>query len=145
MAYGGCAFVFRVRFGRYHRFVVRIQNAERHEMRIGCGPSQSLSLGFKKAIDYDGRTLQRCFSGEPRGRATDHGWAAIDRDACRIGKKHLAAVRDSFRIDCAMAGAQFRSIRAGAIVFARRPVDSDASKNRLLSRQSGRAADQCQH
>jgi hypothetical protein len=98
-------------------------------------PRIRFSFRFKKSIDHDGVALigsssgaARCFAAGPVSTAV-HGPSG----------KNFASIRNSLRIDGAMADAQ---TSAGAGVFAGRsvtgcPVTGDAGQDRFLARKSG--------
>ena len=100
-------------------------------------PSVRFSFRFKKSVDHDGLKLARSPSAETRCFATNDRRAGIDRGADGIGKNDFAAVRNSFRIDRAMSGAQ-TSPGTGEFRAFIRPITGHASKDRLLARESGR-------
>ena len=100
-------------------------------------PRVRLSLRFEISIDHDGLELARSPSAYPGGFATNDRRSGIDRCADCIGKNNFAAVRNSFRIDGAMPGAQ-TSPGAGELRALGRPITGYAGKNGLLVRESGR-------
>jgi hypothetical protein len=65
-------------------------------------PLVRFSFRIKKSVDHDGFELARSPSAYTRGFATNNCRSGIDRGADCIGKNHLAAVWNSFRIDSAM-------------------------------------------
>src|ERR1700730_4982746 len=91
----------------------------------------------KKSIDHDGFELARSPSAEARGFTTNDRRSGIDRGADCIGKNDFAAVRNSFRIDGTMSGAQ-TSPGTGEFRALTRPITGHAGKDRLLARESGR-------
>ena len=69
-------------------------------------PRHRLSFCFKKPVDHDGLELARRSSASTSGFAINHCRSGVDGGADAIGKNNFAPVRNSFRIDSAMSGAQ---------------------------------------
>jgi len=100
-------------------------------------PRVRFSFRIKESVDYDGFELARSLSAETRRFATNNCRSGIDRGADCIGKNDFAAVRNPFRIDGAMPGAQ-ASPGTGELRALTRPITGHAGKDRLLARESGR-------
>src|ERR1700730_14616179 len=100
-------------------------------------PRVRFSLRFEKSVDHDGLELACSASTYTSGFATNDRRSGIDRGADCIGKNDFAAVRNSFRIDGTMSGAQ-TSPGTGEFRALTRPITGHAGKDRLLARESGR-------
>ena len=100
-------------------------------------PRVRFSFRIKKSVDHDGLELARSPSTETRGFATNDRRSGIDRGADCIGKNDFATVRNSFRIDGAMAGAQ-TSTGTGELRAFTCPITGHASKDRFLTGERGR-------
>jgi hypothetical protein len=81
-------------------------------------PRIRFSFRFKKSIDHDGVALIGSSSGAARCFAANYGRSGINSCARTIGEENFASIRNSLRIDGAMADAQ---TSAGAGVFAGTP------------------------
>src|SRR5438477_1553180 len=100
---------------------------------------------FEKPIDDDCITLRNRPPGYTRSSAIDDVRTAIDRSAGCIGKKYVAAERDSFWIDRTMSGAQSRPIGTGAKLAFARPINGDAGKHRLFASRHGSGQHKSKH
>ena len=115
-------------------------NLHEHKGWVSARPVQRLPLGFKKSIDDKGVSFERSPAGAPRCFAAHHSGAGIDGEQGTIGKRYFAAVRNSARIDRAMAGPQ--ACAGGALVLPRPairtaasagPINRDACQDGLLT------------
>ena len=116
------------------------RNLHEHKGGVSARPVQRLPLGFKKSIDDNRVSFERGPAGAPRGFAAHHRRTGIDGQQGAIGKRDFAAVRNSARIDRAMAGPQARAgcgpvlprpaIRTAASAG---PIDRDAGQDGLLA------------
>lgn len=103
-----------------------------HELRMCVSPRDRFSLRFKKSIDHDGLEFARRSSASTGGFAINHCRSGVDRGADAIRENNFAPVRNSFRIDRAMSGAQTLP-GTGVSGALTRPITGNASKDRLLA------------
>jgi hypothetical protein len=82
------------------------RDSDKHEVRISPRPIQGLLFRLEKPIDHNRVSFERRPAGPSRSLPASDGGAGIDGQECAVRKYDFAAIRDSARIDCAMARAQ---------------------------------------